>query len=211
MALDLQNIDVQNLHTLNFPAKLGLAIALIIIILGLGYYFQFNNQWTMLKDAEAKEIELKAEYEKKSVQAANLEVLEKELEELNKVFNVLLKQLPTQAEIPNLIQELNRAATDNTLRIGELAPSKSINDGAIEILPYKLSITGNYEQVVQFTRDVGALSRIITLSGINITPKDNEITLSAIASTYKARPAEEVAAELAAAKAEAAKASTNKK
>lgn len=211
MALDLQNIDVQNLHNLNFPAKLGLAIALIVIILGLGYYFQFNDQWTMLKGAEAKELELKAEYEKKSIQAANLEVLEKELEELNKVFNVLLKQLPTQAEIPNLIQELNRAATDNTLRIGELTPSKVVNDGAIEILPYKLSITGNYEQVAQFTRDVGALSRIITLSGINITPKDNEITLSAIASTYKARPAEEVAAEIAAAKAEAAKASTNKK
>ena len=55
------------------------------------------------------------------------------------------------------------------------------------------------------SRDVGKLSRIITLESLKIDQasankdgKSDLLTLSATATTYKARPAEEVAAELAA-------------
>ena len=144
---------------------------------------------------------------RKSIQAASLNNLKAELASIRSAFDVLLKQLPTDAEIPNLIQELHQAGSTNGLRLDSVAPLQPENDGPIQKLPYQISITGKYSQISQFTRDVGDLSRIITLDSLKLVNagedkegKGNkgELTLSAIATTYKARPAEEIAAELAA-------------
>ena len=98
-----------------------------------------------------------------------------------------------------MIQELNQAASTNNLRLGALSPLEPVNDGAIQRLPYKLAISGQYDQVAKFARDIGGLSRIITLSQLDMAKDDKtgQINLNAIANTYKARPAEELAAEQA--------------
>ena len=159
-----KDLDFKNLHELNNPLKYGLACLLIIIILGLGYLFFFKEQLAELDVAKEKEVSLKETFRQKSIQAANLNNLKLELEALRASFDQLLKQLPTDKEIPNLIQELNQAASKNGLQLSGLFPLEPINDGAIQRLPYNLSISGQYDQVAKFARDIGELSRIITLS-----------------------------------------------
>ena len=192
-----KDLDFKNLHELNNPLKYGLACLLIIIILGLGYLFFFKEQLAELDVANEKEVSLKETFRQTSIQAANLNNLKLELEALRASFDQLLKQLPTDKEIPNLIQELNQAASKNGLQLSGLFPLEPINDGAIQRLPYNLSISGQYDQVAKFARDIGELSRIITLSRLNIKKDDKTglITLDAIANTYKARPAADLEAE----------------
>ena len=204
---NLKQLDVQNLYLLNMPSKLLLAGLLIVGMLALGYVSVFKDQIETLNTQEAKEDELKETFTRKSIQAASLNNLKAELASIRSAFDVLLKQLPTDVEIPNLIQELHQAGSTNGLRLDSVAPLQPENDGPIQKLPYQISITGKYSQISQFTRDVGDLSRIITLDSLKLVNagedkegKGNkgELTLSAIATTYKARPAEEIAAELAA-------------
>jgi len=204
---NLKQLDVQNLYLLNMPSKLLLAGLLIVGMLALGYVGVFKDQIETLNTQEAKEEELKETFTRKSIQAASLNNLKAELASIRSAFDVLLKQLPTDVEIPNLIQELHQAGSTNGLRLDSVAPLQPENDGPIQKLPYQISITGKYSQISQFTRDVGDLSRIITLDSLKLVNasedkegKGNkgELTLSAIATTYKARPAEEIAAELAA-------------
>lgn len=186
------------------PAKLALACLAVAGILVISYAAIFRTQLETLEAANAKETELKETYTKKSIEAANLDNLKAELDAIRSSFNVLLKQLPTDAEIPNLVQELHQAGATNGLRMDSVIPGPPVNDGPIQVLPYEIAITGKYGQISQFTRDVGTLSRIITLESLKVGSKDdksNLLTLSATANTYKARPAEEVAAELEAAKA----------
>ncbi|OSI08582.1 pilus assembly protein [Neisseria animaloris] len=208
----LKDIDVHTLHLLSTPAKLTLAGLTIVGILAISYFALFRMQIETLDSVQNKEIELKDTYTKKSIEAANLDNLKAELSAIRSSFNVLLKQLPTDAEIPNLIQELHQAGATNGLRMDSVTPQASMNEGPIQVLPYEISITGKYNQISQFARDVGALSRIITLESLKIGHKDdknsNQLTFSATANTYKARPVEEVEAEIAAATA-AEKAQSN--
>ena len=192
-----KDLDFKNLHELNNPLKYGLACLLIITILGLGYLFFFKEQLAELDVAKEKEVSLKETFRQKSIQAANLNNLKLELEALRASFDQLLKQLPTDKEIPNLIQELHQAASKNGLQLSGLSPLEPINDVAIQRLPYNLSMSGQYDQVAKFTRDIGELSRIITLSQLNIKKDDKTglITLEAVANTYKARPAADLEAE----------------
>ena len=144
-----KDLNLKNLHELNDPLKYGLACLLIIIILGLGYLFFFKEQLAELDVAKEKEVSLKETFRQKSIQAANLNNLKLELEALRASFDQLLKQLPTDKEIPNLIQELNQAASKNGLQLSGLSPLEPINDGAIQRLPYNLSISGQYDQVAK--------------------------------------------------------------
>ena len=203
----VKNLDIQNLYLLNPAAKFVLAALAIAGVLAVGYAAVFREQLETLSTQEEREVELKETYTKKSIEAASLDNLKAELASIRSSFDILLKQLPTDAEIPTLIQELHQAGSANGLRLDSVIPQVPVNDGPIQKLPYEISITGKYNQINQFARDVGGLSRIITLESLKISHvsdgknskdiKNDTLILRAIATTYKARPADEVAAELA--------------
>lgn len=205
------NLDFNNLHLLNLPARLFIALLVVAAILGGGYAGLFKSQLESLEEYEAKETELKNTYKQKSIDAASLDNLKEELAAIRSAFNIMLKQLPTDSEIPNLVQELHQAGSSNGLRLDSVIPQPPVDDGPIQRLPYSISITGNYNQISQFTRDVGSLSRIITLESLKITQsaengggadgKSSILNLSAIATTYKAKSIEELAAQQQAAEA----------
>lgn len=205
------NLDFNNLHLLNLPARLFIALLAVAAILGGGYAGLFKSQLESLEEYEAKETELKNTYKQKSIDAASLDNLKEELAAIQSAFNIMLKQLPTDSEIPNLVQELHQAGSSNGLRLDSVIPQPPVDDGPIQRLPYSISITGNYNQISQFTRDVGSLSRIITLESLKITQsaengggadgKSSILNLSAIATTYKAKSIEELAAQQQAAEA----------
>lgn len=218
MLNNMKNYDLNDLYLLSKPAKLLLACLMLMGIFAFGYLLFFQDQLNTLKQKENEETELKQTYVEKSGQVANLVSLQAELSAIRSAFNSLLSQLPTDAEIPTLIQELHQAGSNNGLRLDSVLPQPPSNDGSIQKLPYEIAITGKYDQISQFVRDVGQLSRIITLESLSITSssandssgnrnakssKGNELlTLKATATTYKARPAEELAAEAEQQKAE---------
>ena len=63
----------------------------------------FVNSWKHSQPKEEREAELKETYTKKSIEAASLDNLKAELASNRSSFDILLKQLPTDAEIPTLI------------------------------------------------------------------------------------------------------------
>jgi type IV pilus assembly protein PilO len=200
--IDLKAIDLNSLSRQGKPVQLGIAGGIIVIILVLAYFFVYSDQNAQLSQLRQEEEALKQTYAEKSRQAANLDVLKAELDSINGLFNSLLKQLPTQAEIPNLIQELHECATKNGLNMDSITPvgqnaDNKADQQVIQTLPYKITLTGNYNQISQFIRDVGKLSRIVTLNSIVLkrNDKDNTLTLNAVANTYKALTATEIKAQ----------------
>ncbi|MFD1245487.1 type IV pilus inner membrane component PilO [Paralysiella testudinis] len=187
--IKLNEIGVNSLHLLPKPAQIGLAAGIVILVWILAYFALFSSQLSEISTLQEEEIQLKEQYTQKSIQAANLDTLKQELVQLRSAFEVLLKQLPTDAEIPNLIQELHQAGATNGMRMNSVNPKAAVVDGNIEKLPYQISISGNYEQISQFTRDVGKLSRIVTLETLKLrrpSDKETNLTLDAVANTYKA-------------------------
>ncbi len=207
------NIDIQKLHLAPKAVQLFAAIGLAVLLVVVGYFASFKTQLETLETAKTTEMdELRPKYEQIATKVANLENLEAELVLIEQSISALIKQLPTDAELPNLIQELHQAAAHNGLTLTHVIPrKKEKEDDNIERLPFSISVTGSYDQLANFTRDVGRMSRIVTLSAINIAAADDKqntakkaaskpstsFTLTAIASTYKAVDTEKPAASAA--------------
>lgn len=190
--MNLNEIDFKNLHLQSKGIQFGCALLLAALIVGVGYFAFFSTQIDTYKAAEEKETQLKDDFSKKSVLAANLPNLEQELVLLEESINDLLKQLPTDAQIPNLIQEMHQAAAKNGLTMNNVIPQPPVNDGQIQRLPFQIETTGSHKDIVNFTRDLGRMSRIVTLSHMSVKNADNndltgnKLTFSAFANTYKA-------------------------
>ena len=200
--------DINKLHLQPKPVQFLAAIVVAGVLVVIGYFVFFQTQWTELTDAQAKEEELKTEYSEKSIRAASLDNLKLELQQIEASTQVLLKQLPTSAEIPTLIQELHQAAAKNGLTMSAIAPEQKVTEGPVERLPFSISVTGNYDQIAQFVRDVGQMSRIVTLANISLSQATDDkskgqgkLVFTAMANTYKALNVSEMASAASAASA----------
>lgn len=202
-----KEIDLKNLHLQSAPVQLLVLLLIVAVIMLLGYLAFFKNQWDEYKLAVEQEDKLKAEFVTKADKAANRENLEQELVLIQESTAVLLRQLPTGPEIPNLIQEMHQAAAKNGLVMNFFRPMQTEIDGPIERLPFSFSVTGSHGQIANFTKDVGRMSRIVTVSNLQIANADTKdlsgakLTFDAIANTYKALDASEMASAASAASA----------
>lgn len=183
----LAQTELKDVHLLPKPVKLVLLALLFVVVFVVAYFAVLHTQVSALQTAREQEITLKEDYRQKNVQLINSQQLEQELQQLRTRFDGLLRQLPTDAQIPDLLQELHQAASANGLRLDSLQAEPSEQRNMVVILPYRLSVSGSYEQVAQFVRDVGKLSRIVTMQSLNVkTLANNQIELQAVAHTYQA-------------------------
>ena len=202
--INIKAIDLKNLPYQSRFVQLAIGLVILILILTIAYLFMYSDSSERINQLKQEEETLKESYIEKSAKAANLDRLKAELDQINGLFQVLLKQLPTTAEIPNLLQELHECASKNGVTMESITPAPAIHTNSaggegesqqvIETLPYNITITGNYNQITQFVRDIGKLSRIVTINSITLKPneKGDKYTLIAVANTYKALTDEEI-------------------
>ena len=150
------------------------------------WFLWLTNSNDELDAARAKEIALKADYQKKVAQAANLELLKKQREQVQQYVTLLEKQLPSKAEMDALLSDINQAGLGRSLQFELFRPGQvSVKDYYAE-LPIAVRVTGRYHDIGAFAADVANLSRIVTLNNLAVTPaKDGALVMDATARTYR--------------------------
>ena len=173
-------------------------LVLLAILAGipLGGYFAINQgQLEELEQGQQKEVKLKDEYVNKKKQAINLDLHRQQLREIDTQFGALLKQLPNKSQMDALLVDINQAGLGRGLQF-ELfrpAPSETRRDFYAE-LPITVKVTGNYHDMGAFASDVGQLSRIVTLNDVAISAgNDGNLTMDAVARTFRYLDDDEVA------------------
>jgi len=198
----------KNLNTSDpgsWPAlpKLGLLLLLLVAILAVAYFFDWQGQLEELEAGRAQEAKLKAEYVDKKKQAVNLDLLENQKREIETSFGALLKQLPNKSQMEALLVDINQSGLGRGLQFELFRPAQSetVRDFYAE-LPINVKVTGNYHDMGAFASDIGQLPRIVTLNDITLNVgKDGTLTMDTIAKTFRYLDEEEVATQRAAAKA----------
>ena len=186
-AIDFGNLDPKNIGAWPTIVKVMLMLLVLIVILVLGYNFFVTEKITNLERAQTKEFDLRKEYEDKAAQAANLEAYRQQKLEMEAAFGALLRQLPSDTEVPGLLEDITRTALDNDLTIEsiDLQPEKK-TEFYVE-LPIQIVVQGNYHKIGSFVSGVANLSRIVTLHDFSIVPlkNDQNLRMRILAKTYR--------------------------
>lgn len=207
MAISLQHINEQfqglNPNDLGRWPPVPKWIVLGFVMLGVlvaGWFFYIDGKLDELKAAEVEEEKHKKEYSTKLVQAINLDALKKQKEEVGGYVLQMEKQLPSKAEMDQLLSDINHAGIGRGLQFELFKPGVvAVKDYYAE-LPITIRITGSYHKLANFAADISALPRIVTLNDMSVNypsgaanAKDPTLlSLDAIAKTFRYLDPEEV-------------------
>jgi type IV pilus assembly protein PilO len=184
--------------------RYALCVAVVAAVLAALWFVWLTNSNDELDAERAKEVTLRADYQKKVAQAANLDLLKKQREQVQQYVTLLEKQLPSKAEMDALLSDINQAGLGRSLQFELFRPGQiSVKDYYAE-LPIAVRVTGRYHDMGAFAADIANLSRIVTLNNLSITPqKDGVLVMDATARTYRYLDEEEQGAQKRAAAAAA--------
>jgi type IV pilus assembly protein PilO len=190
----LRKIDINDLDTNNMgswpPAIKALAgILLMILVFSLGYSFSISDLQSHLELKREEESTLKEQFADKAHMAANLELYTQQMKEMENSFGVLLRQLPSDTEVPGLLEDITRTGLGSGLEFEEIKLLPENTQQFYIELPIQITVTGAYHDLATFVSGVAGLPRIVTLHDFDLAPANPEggpkLRMSILAKTYR--------------------------
>ncbi len=184
---DLNELDLHNIANWPMPARIAVVAMVFVGVLGLGYWLDIKDQRISLEKAENKETELRQTFESKAKKAANLAAYEQQLEEMKASFGAMLRQLPNQTEVAELLVDISQTGLASGLEFELFKPQGEVPREFYAELPISIRVKGSYHEFGSFISGVAALPRIVTVHDIEMVPgKDGgELTMDMLAKTYR--------------------------
>ena len=199
---DVRSLNIREAGNWPLLPKLVVLSGILVVIVALGAFFDWKDQWETLGNARSDEAKLKEQYSQKKAKAINFDLYVQQLQEVEQSFGALVKQLPNRAEIDALLTDINQAGLGRglTFELFKPATQEKMADFYAE-LPINIKITGNYHDMGAFASDVAQLPRIVTLNDVAISNDKGTLTFEAVAKTFRYLDEEEIAKQRALAKA----------
>ncbi|MBV57314.1 MAG: type 4a pilus biogenesis protein PilO [Pseudohongiellaceae bacterium] len=188
--------DLQDLETIGFwPAAVKVIITMIIFgsCNAGGYFFHIQNLQIELAAVTGEEVNLRIEVEQKAFLAANLEEYRAQTLTMEESFTELLRQLPSETEVPGLVDDVTNTGVGSGLEFANLVlPPEEIQEFYIQI-PINLDVVGGYHDFGIFVSGVASLDRIVTLHDFTIKARDDSfLDMTIVARTYRYKDVDEV-------------------
>jgi len=190
---DINDLDINNAGIWPAPIKAIVVLIIFGLIMGGGYWFFIKDQYVQLDRVEKTEQDLRKKYEEKAYQVANLEVFKAQMVEMEETFGALVRQLPSETEVPGLLEDITNTALGSGLALKEVKLQSEQKRDFYSELPINIRVSGSYHELASFVSSVASLPRIVTLHDLTIKPTggDNEqLDMQVVARTYRYRAGE---------------------
>ena len=164
-------------------------------LLAAAWWFGWNVQIEELDQKVAEETTLRDDWIGKKKQAVNLDAYRQQLADIGNSFGSLLEQLPNQAEIGDLLVDINKAAQSRGLVVELFRPAPEARKDFYAEKPIAMKVTGTYHDIGSFAGDVAQLPRIVTLNDIDLSADaaGRSMTMNTTAKTFRYLDDEELA------------------
>ena len=191
---ELKNLNPKKPGAWPWPAKIIAFAAIFVATIVAGAIFIWQDQYLKLEKVTKEEANLKETFLTKKRQAINLDLIKKQLNETRESLGALLKQLPSKSEMDALLTDINQAGLGRGLQFELFKPGAEKVNGAFTEQPITIKVSGNYDDLGNFSSDIALLPRIVTLNDISISSGKTGLSMSAIAKTFRYLDEDEVAA-----------------
>ncbi len=193
MNLSNLDLDTDNIGSWPLAAKAVVILIACVFCSGLIYYLDTQNQLTELNAAQSKEQTLKTAFESKQKKAINLDEYKLQLDEIEKSFGDLLRQLPDKTQVPDLLVDVSQTGLASGLEFQLFKPGNEVPREFYAELPIEIKVLGNYPEFGTFISGLASLPRIVTIHNFRIFPrkdasqgnKNKPLTMEALVKTYR--------------------------
>lgn len=191
---DVNDIDIDRMGVWPLAGKLFVCVVLALLIFAGVYYFKIKDLNMQYERATAEETTLRRNFEQKSFEAANLEEYREHMVKMEESFGVLLSRLPSDTEVPGLLEDIDARGSESGLNINSIRLESEQQSEYYVELPISIDVEGGYHDMGSFVSGVAGMPRIVTLHDFTITRKDDaggELSMQIQAKTYRYKSQDE--------------------
>ena len=187
--IDINDLDTNNIGSWPPAIKAVVGALVMLLVLALGYNFSTSDLENQLQLKRDEESTLKEQFADKARMAANLELYTQQMKEMENSFGVLLRQLPSDTEVPGLLEDITRTGLGSGLEFEEIKLLPEVTQPFYIELPIQITVTGAYHDLATFVSGVAGLPRIVTLHDFDLAPVSPDggpkLRMSILAKTYR--------------------------
>ena len=166
----LKSLDVNDIGGWPLLFRAAFIALLFVAVVAGGFYLQIiKTAIPSLEAAQRVETELRRSFEQKQRQAANLDAYKLQLDEMERSFGTMLRQLPSQTEVPNLLVDISQTGLAAGLEERLFQPNPEVRRDFYAELPIRIRLVGSYHEMGEFVSGIAALPRIVTLHDLQIS------------------------------------------
>lgn len=188
--VDLADLDLENIGSWPAALKVILLTFLFVALLVAGFYLHIEELNKGLATVKQEEQTLRVDFEQKAFEAANLEAYKAQLTEMEERFGALVAQLPSETEVPGLLEDITDKGELNGLNIERIDLLDEQEQNFYVELPIAIEAIGSYHDIGAFISGMAGLPRIVTLHDFEIIIDgngSNMLEMSVNAKTYRYR------------------------
>lgn len=190
---DVNDIDVERIGVWPLPGKIFVCVLLVVVVFAGTYYLKIKDLNAQLDRVVAEESSLRQTFETKSFQAANLEEYRNQMVEMEKSFGALLSRLPSDTEVPGLLEDIDARGSESGLDINSIRLEAEQQSEYYVELPISIDVEGGYHDLGTFVSGVAGMPRIVTLHDFTIARQQDSgtLTMQIGAKTYRYKSQDE--------------------
>ena len=192
--IDLNDLDFENVGAWPAAARAIVAIIVFAALVIAGYYYHVADLADRLATSESKELELRREFERKAFEALNVDAYKLQLQEMRDSFGALVSQLPSDTEVPGLLEDISAKGELNGLAIESIDLLDEVREEFYVELPISIEAEGSYHDLGAFISGMAGLPRIVTLHDFDIEMSGDDssnLSMQITAKTYRYRDEDE--------------------
>ncbi|HEY8385943.1 MAG TPA: type 4a pilus biogenesis protein PilO [Porticoccaceae bacterium] len=185
--IDLAELEFNTIGVWPLPVRVAVLAVIFALVLVLAYYFHVKDLGGTLDRLQRDEASLRNTFAEKAFESANIEAYRAQMVELEKSFAALLAQLPSDTEVPGLLEDITEVGYGSSLEIDSITLQPEVASEYYVELPIRIVAKGGYHDFGTFVSGVSGLPRIVTLQDYSIVADDKShgLTFEVTAKTYR--------------------------
>ncbi len=190
---DINDIDWTRMGVWPLAGKVVFCAIIAAAIIAAGYFMLIKDLNVQLETVTNKEQQLRQTFKGKAFQAANLEAYREQMKEMEKSFGALIAQLPSDTEVPGLLEDIDEKGAESGLTISSITlQSEKTAEFYVE-LPISVKVSGSYHDLGNFVSGIAGMPRIVTLHDYDIKKSKSGglLDMQITAKTYRYKNQEE--------------------
>jgi type IV pilus assembly protein PilO len=150
---------------------IGMAVVAFALAGAFWYFpYQSTNERLATIEQHVEALDKVNSKAQKEMAKGNVTELRAQAESYKQSLTVMRQLVPTNNEVPLLLDQVSTAARRANLDIGEVMPDSVIPGSEFDTYRYRVGLVGTYHELGRFFANVGSLTRIVAPVDVKLQP-----------------------------------------
>lgn len=164
-----EKIPYEKLYPVPVWQRYAVLFGVSIIVVALFYFVIITGEAETIATLEQKLTSINKEVQDNRSHASKLAKLKEKIAKLEADRQEAAKQLPSEKEIPELLEQVSTLGTQTGLEFVTFKPQAEIVREYYAEVPVNVEVTGRFHDVLSFFDEIAHLPRIVTIGDIKLS------------------------------------------